>query len=101
MSVILKLLSSLVLSESVCIVTADGRIIVGLLIGHDNLQNLILNEAHERVYSVDAAVEELPLGLYVVRGDNICLVGEYDPAVFANNEQRIPAPLPSIHQQQY
>ena len=88
-------------TESVCIVTSDGRMIVGTLIGHDQVQNLILKEAHERIYSQDADVEEMPLGLYVVRGDNLCLVGDYDPAIISNNSQRVPAPLPSIHQQQY
>lgn len=73
--------------------------IVGTLLGHDQVQNLILTDAHERIYSEDADVEELPLGLYVIRGDNLCLVGEYDADTFADITIRIPAALPPIQQQ--
>ena len=30
------------------------------------------------MFSEDAAVEEVPLGLYVVRGDNVAMVGLVD-----------------------
>jgi U6 snRNA-associated Sm-like protein LSm8 len=61
---------------------------------------LILNDAHERVYSADADVEEVPLGLLVIRGDDLCLVGEFDAAKFAAN-QRAPNPIQPIQQQQF
>ena len=32
----------------------------------------------QRVYSKDAGVEQVPLGLYIIRGDNIAIVGELD-----------------------
>ena len=43
----------------------------GNLEGFDQTINVILSNSIERVYSVDEPVEEVPLGLYVVRGDNI------------------------------
>ena len=43
----------------------------GQLEGFDQTINVILSNSVERVYSMDEAVEEAPLGLYVVRGDNI------------------------------
>jgi small nuclear ribonucleoprotein (snRNP)-like protein len=55
------------LSESICVVTSDGRIILGELVGHDQVQNLILNDAKERVYSNGSPPEILDLGLYVYR----------------------------------
>ena len=79
--------------------TSDGRVIVGVLLGFDQVQNLILNEAYERLYSADTDVEEEPLGLYLVRGDNVCLVGECDEQKLAK-DQRAPFPIPPIHQQQ-
>jgi small nuclear ribonucleoprotein (snRNP)-like protein len=88
------------LTEVVFVVTGDGRIIVGTLAGHDQVQNLILNEAHERVYSTDGPVEQVPLGLYVIRGDNLCLVGEFEASKF-DDEQRVPFPLPSVQHQQF
>ena len=39
---------------------------------------ITLEECHERVFSTDAGVEQVVLGLYIVRGDNIAIVGEVD-----------------------
>lgn len=65
-------------NHTVSVVTADGRIIVGTLKGCDQTVNLILENSHERVYSSSAGVEKVPLGLYIIRGDNIAVVGEVD-----------------------
>lgn len=43
----------------------------GELKGFDQTTNVILSHSSERVYSMDEGVEEVELGLYVVRGDNI------------------------------
>ena len=43
----------------------------GTLKGCDQTVNLILENSHERVYSSSAGVEKVPLGLYIVRGDNM------------------------------
>lgn len=74
--------------------------IVGTLIGHDQVQNLILKEAHERIYSDDTDVEEMPLGLYLVRGDNLCVVAEFDPSKM-DDTTRVTEPLPHIYQHQF
>jgi U6 snRNA-associated Sm-like protein LSm8 len=87
-------------SEVVCVLTADGRLIVGQLVGHDQVQNLIMNDAHERVYSADENVEKVPLGLYVIRGDNLCVIGEFDESKFSD-DQTAPAPIPPIQQQMF
>ena len=86
-----------VIPEKLFIVTSDGRTIVGTLLGNDQVQNLILNDAMERVYSADASVEEVTLGLYVIRGDNLCLVGEYDETKI-NDEERVPEPIKPVLQ---
>lgn len=43
----------------------------GTLKGFDQTINLILDESHERVYSTGQGVEQVILGLYIVRGDNV------------------------------
>lgn len=43
----------------------------GYLRGFDQTVNLIVDECHERVYSQSAGVEQVPLGLYIIRGDNV------------------------------
>lgn len=62
----------------VSVMTCDGRCIVGRLRGFDQTTNIVLDRCVERVFSEDAAVEEVPLGLYVVRGDNVAMVGLVD-----------------------
>lgn len=63
---------------TVSVITNDGRNIVGTLRGYDQTNNLILDECHERVFSSKTGVESIALGLYVVRGDNVAVIGEVD-----------------------
>lgn len=59
------------LDKTVTVITNDGRNIVGVLKGFDQVQNLILNESHERVFSEDKGIEQQVLGLYIIRGDSM------------------------------
>lgn len=67
------------------------------MLGNDQVQNLILNDAVERVYSPDTNVEEVPLGLYVIRGDNLCLIGEFDETKL-KDEERVEEPIKPVLQ---
>ena len=40
-----------------------------MLAGYDQKSNVVLSDSKERVYSLDEGVEEVPLGLYLVKGD--------------------------------
>jgi U6 snRNA-associated Sm-like protein LSm8 len=44
-----------------------------MLKGFDQTTNIILQDCHERVFSPTAGVEQVPLGLYIIRGDNMCV----------------------------
>ncbi|KAL0462526.1 UNVERIFIED_CONTAM: Sm-like protein LSM8 [Sesamum latifolium] len=86
--------------ETISIITNDGRNIVGVLKGFDQATNIILDESHERVYSTKClihlppgtfgfcilkeGVQQLVLGLYIIRGDNISIVGELDEELDAS-----------------
>ncbi|KAJ8301731.1 hypothetical protein KUTeg_020718 [Tegillarca granosa] len=39
---------------------------------------MILDDSHERVYSSSQGVEQVILGLYIIRGDNVAIIGEID-----------------------
>ncbi|XP_033127384.1 U6 snRNA-associated Sm-like protein LSm8 [Anneissia japonica] len=65
-------------NHTVSVITNDGRVIVGTLKGFDQTVNLILDESHERVFSSAQGVEQVLLGLYIIRGDNIAVIGEID-----------------------
>jgi U6 snRNA-associated Sm-like protein LSm8 len=70
--------------QPISVITNDGRNIVGILKGFDQATNLILDESHERVYSTTEGVEQLVLGLYIIRGDNVAVVGELDEELDSN-----------------
>lgn len=55
----------------ISVITGDGRNIIGTLKGFDQTINLVLSGSHERVYRADTGVTQIPLGLYIVRGDNV------------------------------
>ncbi|GJJ15050.1 hypothetical protein Clacol_009325 [Clathrus columnatus] len=65
----------------VLLILQDGRSIVGVLAGFDQRSNVVLSDSKERIYSMDEGVEEVPLGLYLVKGDMILLIGEMDTAL--------------------
>ncbi|KAE8734909.1 U6 snRNA-associated Sm-like protein LSm8 [Hibiscus syriacus] len=75
-------LESLV-DQTILIITNDGRNIVGVIKGFDQATNIILDESHERVYSTKEGVQQLVLGLYIIRGDNISVVGELDEELYS------------------
>ena len=41
----------------------------GTLAGFDQRSNVVLSNSTERVYTLEEGVEEVPLGLYLVKGD--------------------------------
>ena len=62
----------------VIVLTNDGRSIIGKLKGYDQAINVILEDSHERIYSIDSGVVQNPLGLYIIRGDTIAMISEMD-----------------------
>ncbi|CAG8433361.1 1570_t:CDS:2 [Diversispora eburnea] len=53
---------------------------LGIISRFDQTINVILSNCHERIYSETEGVERMNLGLYIIRGDNIVLIGELDQA---------------------
>lgn len=56
----------------------DGRKIIGVLRSFDQFANLVLEEAAERII-VGAKYADIPLGMYLLRGENLVLMGQLDP----------------------
>jgi len=86
------------LGHRVCVVTCDGRTLVGKLVGCDGGVNLVLKGCEERLYSPDEGVKVVDLGLYVLRGTTVAVVGEVDAGAEAAVDfkaQRAP-PIPPI-----
>jgi U6 snRNA-associated Sm-like protein LSm8 len=55
---------------------------VGLLKGFDQLTNMVIENCTENVYSPIHGVKQVLLGLFIVRGNNVCLVGDYEGEYF-------------------
>ncbi|EAS66841.1 LSM domain-containing protein [Dictyostelium discoideum AX4] len=65
------------LKKQVLVLTADGRSIIGTLRGIDQTINVVLEKCHERVYS-DEGIEVIPLGVHLIKGDDVAVIGEVD-----------------------
>lgn len=63
-------------NKKVSVITNDGRNVIGNLLGFDQVCNVVLDKSTERIFAPDAAVQVVNLGLYVIRGDNIAVLGE-------------------------
>jgi U6 snRNA-associated Sm-like protein LSm8 len=64
--------------KMVNVITNDGRNFVGTLISFDQKTNIILANCIERVYTENKPVQAEEMGVYFLRGDNICVIAEID-----------------------
>lgn len=67
---IIHILNSILIIDTVSVITADGRIILGVLKGFDQTINLILDDSFERVFTMNG-VEQVKLGVFIIRGENV------------------------------
>ncbi|KAF8393645.1 hypothetical protein HHK36_021891 [Tetracentron sinense] len=63
--------------EKLLVLLRDGRKLLGILRSFDQFANAVLEGACERVIVGDLYCD-IPLGLYVIRGENVVLIGELD-----------------------
>ncbi|PVI03189.1 Sm-like ribonucleo protein [Periconia macrospinosa] len=72
------------LNKKVSVLTQDGRSMVGTLLSCDGSMNMVLANAVERIIrprDEDVPSEEVPLGLYVVRGDSVAVCGRVNEEI--------------------
>ena len=68
------------LDHRVLVILRDGRHLIGKLASHDQYSNLVLEETVERRIAKSKGIyADDELGIFLVRGDNIVLLGEIDP----------------------
>jgi len=65
------------LDKKLLVILRDGRKIIGVLRSFDQFANVVLEGALERIM-VGELFCDLPLGLYIIRGENVVLIGELD-----------------------
>ena len=68
--------------KKLLLVLRDGRKLLGVLRTWDQFANLVLTDTKERYYVTTASSRHLycdiPRGTYLVRGENVLLIGEVD-----------------------
>lgn len=62
--------------QTVTVLTNDGKVVVGTLKGLDRMSNIILDDCHERIFSLEEGIQKLQHGLIILRGENVALIGE-------------------------
>lgn len=63
------------LGKSVLILLRDGRKLIGDLLSFDQYSNIVVSNTAERKVIGGKYFDE-PLGLYVIRGENVVLIGD-------------------------
>ncbi|KAI9696895.1 MAG: SM-like, degradation of cytoplasmic mRNAs and positively regulates transcription initiation [Bogoriella megaspora] len=65
--------------KKVSVVLRDGKKFIGVLRSWDQFGNLVIQDTIERYYAYKSCLwAEEPQGIYIVRGENITLIGEID-----------------------
>ncbi|EQC32112.1 hypothetical protein SDRG_10308 [Saprolegnia diclina VS20] len=65
------------LDKQMLVVLRDGRHLVGVFRSFDQYSNIVLQDTCER-HVVGNTYCDIPLGLYIIRGENIVIMGELD-----------------------
>ncbi|WBW72759.1 mRNA decapping complex subunit [Schizosaccharomyces osmophilus] len=63
--------------RKVIVVLRDGKKLIGILRSFDQFANLMLQYTIERIY-VDDMFGDIDRGVFIVRGENVVLLGELD-----------------------
>lgn len=81
------------IDKKLLVVLRDGRTLIGILRSIDQFANLVIHKTIERIH-VGKQYGDIPRGVFVVRGENVMLLGEID----LENEGNIPLEQVSIEE---
>ncbi|XP_003745155.1 U6 snRNA-associated Sm-like protein LSm1 [Galendromus occidentalis] len=65
------------LDKTLMVLLRDGRVLIGILRSIDQFANLVLHRTIERIH-VGKKYGDIPRGVFIVRGENVVLLGEYE-----------------------
>ncbi|KAF7988237.1 hypothetical protein HCN44_007769 [Aphidius gifuensis] len=65
------------LDKKLMVLLRDGRTLIGYLRSVDQFANLVLHPTIERIH-VGKQYGDIPRGVFIVRGENVVLLGEID-----------------------
>ncbi|PBC31015.1 U6 snRNA-associated Sm protein LSm1 [Apis cerana cerana] len=64
-------------TEKLMVLLRDGRTLIGYLRSVDQFANIVLHRTIERIH-VGKEYGDIPRGIFIVRGENVVLLGEID-----------------------
>lgn len=65
------------LDKKLMVLLRDGRTLIGYLRSVDQFANIVLHRTIERIH-VGKEYGDIPRGIFIVRGENVVLLGEID-----------------------
>ncbi|VVD03598.1 U6 snRNA-associated Sm-like protein LSm1 [Leptidea sinapis] len=65
------------LDKKLMVLLRDGRTLIGYLRSVDQFANLVLHKTIERIH-VGNEYGDIPRGIFIIRGENVVLLGEID-----------------------
>ncbi|KNE71778.1 hypothetical protein AMAG_16083 [Allomyces macrogynus ATCC 38327] len=65
------------IDKRLLVILRDGRNLTGILRSYDQFANLVFQDTIERIYAGDC-YGDIPRGVFLVRGENVVLLGEID-----------------------
>merc|ERR1712037_974478 len=71
------------IDKKLMVLLRDGRTLIGYLRSVDQFANLVLHRTIERIH-VGSEYGDIPRGIFIVRGENVVLLGEIDDEKEAN-----------------
>lgn len=77
--------------KKLLLVLRDGRKLIGVLRSWDQFANLVLQETIERIF-VEDVYADIVRGIYLVRGENVLLLGEID----LDKDDYVPEPFRKV-----
>ncbi len=64
------------LNRKVVVVSSDGRTYSGILKSFDQTMNLVIENSKEMLYDQKHQYQELTMSTFLIRGENVVLIGE-------------------------
>ncbi|PKI85255.1 Lsm1p [Malassezia vespertilionis] len=80
--------------KKVVVILRDGKKLIGILRSYDQFANFMLQETIERVF-LGNRYADVPKGLYIIRGENVVLLGELDLDMEDELPKATASPIPA------
>lgn len=87
-SLVLLIAESFYIVERLMVWLRDGRTLIGILRSIDQFANLVLHRTVERIH-VGSKYGDLPVGVTIIRGENVILLGEIVRIEWVNSPVKI------------